>query len=330
MPPVADRVLKLMQDANSIATNTNLDAINHRFVQKLDIDAANGDAYAKEVVRKIEDALPPPGTIQDHASVRAIRTHVAEAKIFYRLRAALGIRRVPESKVQNVKTADFEVTFGNGVDTATFPTEIKAPDFVGGDAACNKHMDRALDAKIEVERQTRAGQSFAAASYRVSPWGDSPTVGKVTAALIDKIRQNVKRDQLAGKHGGILIIDLPKWHLPLGASADKETCRTYRHVDGTTSSGILWHTAFGKLNDPLTDFDGRADQPLAKTGIMHEYSEITVLSFCVSGTFCSFVRPMQNNMDALVREMLCEFSHYANDDETPNVKLFPGHRLNEW
>ncbi len=304
-----ERVLKLMQDTNDHSSSPNLNQVDYRYVEKLEVEAAAGDLYAREILRRIEEQLRT-ATIQDHEQHRRIRTACAEARIFYRLKGEVGITRVPEGEV---KRPDAVIAFAG----RDFYVEIKAPDWVGGNQSLDEHMLENLETvKIPLEQASQGGAVFAARYQRVAPWKTNRPK-EIIEKLIEKIVQNVKEDQLRAGDS-LLVVDLPRWHLPLVTAPRLEVRQQYVNEDGggEPGSGILWHVAFGTLGmivHGILGVEGADPGPLEREGILVRFPWLKALCFHSAGEFFGFVRQETYFGDPDLAELLNRFVTLGND-----------------
>lgn len=183
------------------------------------------------------------------------------------------LARIPG--VHGVKTPDFE-TVGN---PSKMYFEVKTVSVVGGDFGIADSLNGAMDANIRIAEQIKGGARIAMAEQSIAPYGDKPHTenGSLTAVintLIDKARQNLKKDQF--KHQDTFLV------LNLSVLEPFETSKAALRpsypskLDYVASvTGELWMAAFGQpgmLVQTIPEFPGKPaiEGLLSRTGILSD------------------------------------------------------------
>jgi hypothetical protein len=290
MPKLKDDLLKLMQGINSVGKSLLIDYIKLDFIEKMETEAFRDDFFNETVNQLNIFTQKALANIEDYASLEGLKNKYSEAFIFSKLRALLVIDKVPES---NTKTPDFCAKF-RGHDIYL---ELKSLNIFGGALKHQEIMLDGLAARIDAETQIKSGNIIGIGVQIIDPYkkhGKNSSDGSprlIIESLIDKINQNIKKDQyLMGDT--ILILDLSD-QLPLLSTPMQSIQKNYRGGTGADhASGELWHVAFGKLGEEIyrpTHIDGidHSDGMLEKQGILIEHRYIKGIAFHVNGLIYS-------------------------------------------
>jgi hypothetical protein len=188
------------------------------------------------------------------------------------LERGVTLTRIPESNLE--KRPDFKLTI-QGQDVYF---EVKTLSVVGGDAGILEALEASLTAKLSLEEQQRAGVRISSAVSVVQPFGKAPYVKGLVKGpievLIDKFRQNLKKDQF-GSGPTFLVLNLSLFPF-------SNILRNLRPTFWTDNpfpmpvTGRSWMLAFGRqgyLVHGIAEFEGKPaiDGTLDKEGILTEY-----------------------------------------------------------
>lgn len=302
MSVIRDKLLKLMQEVNSVGSSFPMQYVKLDFIAKMELEADSNCVF-KEALTKIETlANKALKNIVDFNSLIGIKNIYSEAYIFSKLRSLLFIEKIPEN---SNKSPDYKVKFRD----EDIYIELKSLNMLGGTLKHRDIMTGSLDSIIEAENQVRRGSRSGFGIQVIQPYlslnkeYDSRSVRLVIESLIDKINQNIKEGQYS-LGDTVLLVDLsdqlPLISKPSQAIQDKH----YDDTGNTYVSGELWNVAFGKLEDQISkpaEFEGadNADGMLLKEGILIRHPYIKGLIFHVNEGFYSIAEITEYNLNVV-------------------------------
>ncbi len=295
---VKDKLLALKQEINSVGSSFPMLYVKLDFIEKMELEEEKNTIF-KETLTKIDKLADKAlKNIEDYSSIIEIKNNYSEAYIFSKLQAFLHIDKIPE---RNSKTPDYKVKF-RGKDIYI---ELKSLNMVEGTLKHKDIMNSSLDSKIAAEEQIIEGSKVGIGVQVVQPYFKSNKESKIGSirlvieSLIDKINQNIKKEQYSLGET-ILLVDLSD-QLPLFSEPFEAIQEKYiDKLTGEETSGELWNVAFGKINDQITkpaEFEGAddLDGKLEKEGILIRHPYIKGLIFHVSENFYSIVEFTKDN-----------------------------------
>lgn len=297
---VKDKLLKLMQEINSVGSSFPMLYVKLDFVEKMELEEEQNPTF-KEALTQIDYlANKAIKNIEDYNSLIEIKNIYSEAYILSKLQSLLNIAKIPE---RDSKTPDYKVRFRGG----DIYIELKSLNMLGGTLKHREIMHDSLDSKIAAENQINKGARVGFSEQEVQPYlshnkkYDPRSTRLVIEALIDKINQNIKEEQYS-LGDTILLIDLSD-QLPLISKPSEAIQETYYDECGKNQvSGELWNVAFGKLDDQIfkpADFEGadNFDGNIEKEGILISHPYIKGLIFHASEDFYSVAELTENNLN---------------------------------
>ena len=163
MGTVRDKLLKLIQEINSVGSSFPMLYVKLDFVEKMEVESCQNrvfDYAIKEIDKLTNKALK---NIEDYNSLLEIKNTYSEAYIFSKLQSLLVIEKIPEERN---KTPDYKVQY-RGKDLFI---ELKSLNMFGGTFKHKEIMNESLDSKIDAEEQTRAGKSVGFGEQVIQPY----------------------------------------------------------------------------------------------------------------------------------------------------------------
>jgi len=280
------------------------------------IDSFVGDRAATEIVQnRIEEirewVVRCLGDIDNVKNFVALKEKFSELLMFTKL-----ARRYPTQAIRKTPTPtpDFRVTFR----TLEFFVEMKSLNLINAEGNHRSIMNDALGSKIEMERQVKEGKRFASSFFVIQPYRrgnnyDPDSTSAVVEALIEKVDQNISRDQFTFGPT-ILLLDFSDQLLLHGSPSgnlQREFVCNAENVP-VPQSGELWHLAFGTVGMPMKrviDFEGldETDAPLNREGILRKHNFIAGLAVHHEGKFWGTALRRRENINAVeFLQDLCE------------------------
>ncbi len=327
-----DRILKLKQDTSSITENPVLNAFELSECESIDVHAST-DKFVEEKRKLCLNNLSE--LLVDFASkYKQAYEEYNEAVIYIALtKKFTKVERVPEGAT---KTPDLQIR-----DDGEFPfqvyAEVKALSFLDGDLNYKEAQQSGVAARIDIEQQLAKGKRIAFGTTVISPFlknKKAPTTRELIEIYINKITQNIKRDQYSLGET-VLIVDIKQ--LLLGSNWDDSAVSIYMEYQfHSIASGVLWNAAFGKVGHPVyrpIEFEGKpnTDGELAKNGVLVENDCIKALVFVTYKNFTEpryigFIRTKDIDTPAgIFTSKLCSF---YNDEENSEAWRVLGGGLN--
>lgn len=271
---LATKFAARLAEARSTATNAHLIFLSDSV--KAVEEASRDNAALQDFVSQLDKMLNEPNFALVPKLTNDFAQTLGEAH-FWSLCKDRGVelKRVPEQPQHSVKTPDFESI---GLSPKLY-FEVKTLSVVGGDFGIAKMLDGAVDANIAVEAQINAGARIAMAEQCVTPYGDKPYAGNgaltaVISTLVDKARQNLKKDQF--KHPNtFLVVNLSIIGPFEATTAALRPSYPSKNLYIASVTGELWMAAFGKpgmLIQTMPEFEGKPaiEGVLPTTGILSD------------------------------------------------------------
>jgi hypothetical protein len=248
-------------------------------------DDAIGDrsmrTFVEDMLRKLQAENAKPR----HEVFRQVFDVYSEALVCRLLRergaGQFTIDKISETKVSGPDFACKLVTQQGGVDRILeFYIEVKALDIVNAPQRLPEMLDKAMEVRIEIERQQRVGKRVSIASGEIAPYRgfgtdesyDPRSIRQVIETLIEKAAQNFKSTQFQ-RGPTFALANLLRLPLP-GQGASTLAPFFYDDFDGGACvSGVLWHMAFGRLGAPIHRWPnfagaGTMDGELQRAGLL--------------------------------------------------------------
>jgi len=339
---LVEKFNKSLQSTKDVASNSYLTFLRET-AQKVE-SAANSEPTLIYYVDKLIVLVDQPNLALDARLTNEFAQALGEAHfLMLCLGKGLSLTRIPE---QNHKTPDFLLN----KDALNLYFEVKTLSVVDGQSGIKRHLDDSLDANIEIEKQLRAGKRVASAVSVVQPYGEKPYQqgkGLITAVietLIEKTRQNIKRDQYSNTNS-FLVVNLSIIHPFRTDNCVLRPVYCDDYLFRKPVTGDLWMLAFGKpgmLIHGIPEYGGEPgiEGILAKYGILSdpEFDNIAGILLMVHpqhkpveiwGLFSSerYVQWEENNPDitATIRTLIGD---NWNDDVDSNGWVLQGSRHN--
>jgi len=250
--PATRAYLKVYHNVDEISSSYSLTAINLDDLRTFDLKAHKNndlDAFRNELTSKLEKIA----SIDDVTAFSQVFEIYGEIVGYRYLRGReLKVTRLAERKGK--ETPDFKCDLSDGKE---FFVEVKTFDIVGGDLRKREMMEDALDIRIELEEQRNAGRFIASATTEIAPYRkhhetdtyDPRSLVGVIDTLREKFRNAFKEGQFNdGPTFALVVMD--RLILPGG----KFSLAPYyydNYADGSISSGVLWHMAYGCPGTPI-------------------------------------------------------------------------------
>lgn len=289
-----EKILSLKQNVNLVGASPHLDYIKTEFVEKIELES-HKDIVFKSAFDKMYRLVDKCAIcIEDYESIRELKNAYSEAYMYSKLKSLLVIDKVPEALT---KTPDFKVTFAG----SPIYVETKALNMADGSFNDRRHMNAALDVKLELEKHTRKDGDFRSGSYSVQSCESSnkPYVlgtTNIIQVLIDKIDNNLKKDQF-NLGDTVLLVDICDL-LPVPFPQDSIQ-EVYDRRDGCKVSGVLWHTAFGSVDSLIyegSEFAGKfVTKQLDREGILNSSPFVKGLIFHINENFYALAKVADQN-----------------------------------
>jgi hypothetical protein len=269
---LVEKFIKSLQSTHDVANNSYLSFLKAA-VEKVE-SAANSDPRLIHYVDKLISLINQPSFALDGRLTNEFAQTLGEAHFFVLcLEKGISLTRIQE---QSHKTPDFQLKIG----ALDLFFEVKTLSVVDGQIGISKHLDDALDARIEIEEQLKEGKRIASAISVIQPYGAKPYIkgkGTITAVietLIEKTRQNIKRDQYSNENS-FLVINLSI--IPPCCTENYTLRPAYPddYLFNKAVTGDLWMLAFGKpgmLIHGTPEFEGKPciEGILNKFGILSD------------------------------------------------------------
>ena len=302
MNVIRNKLLKLKQEINSVGSSFQILYLKLDFVDKMELEAGSNLIFKDaliEMEKLIDKALK---NIEDYNSLTELKNIYSEAYILSKLQALLSIEKIPE---KSTKTLDYKVNFRE----KNIYIELKSLNMLDGNIKHRDIMTESLNSKIDAEEQIKKGSKAGFGTQEIQPYFsqnkeyDLRSIRLVIESLIDKINQNIKKDQYS-LGDTVLLVDLSD-QLPLISMPSQAIREKYYDDMGNTDvSGELWNVAFGKLEDQIfkpAEFVGEEnpDGKLLKEGILITHPYIKGLIFHASENFYSIAEIKTNNLNVI-------------------------------
>lgn len=311
-------ILRLKQDISVFSVNPVLDAFNLDDCSKLD-----SDYYSDNFIRKkIDECLNLLDDIGLDYSPKFNSAYEKynEAVIYYYSKNKFQFYPIKEGKNP---TPDFEIIFTGDISSGIY-LEVKALSYLQGSLNYMAAQDEGLNSRVKTEEQLKSGKKITFSELIISPYqknGKQPTKRELIEIFIEKIKQNIKKEQYdLGET--ILLVDTKQ--LVLGSRwADSAIALYQEKLCQSIASGLLWHVAFGKIGNMIfqpIEFEGskNTDGLLGKDGILSEHDFIKGLIFVVYENFeirknIGFYR--NEEQDCNSAKFINDFCDFWNDDK---------------
>jgi hypothetical protein len=312
------RILQLKQEISQLSINPVLNVFNLDECKLLDADYVN-DPFVKEKVDSTLNLLRDL-KVDFNPKYKSAYEEYNEGVIYLRIKSQyINTFRIPET---STPTPDFHV-----VDTNKYPfdinIELKSLSFLDGNLNYRNAQEAGLEAQIRTEEQINEGQSIVFSETVISPFlknNKIPTTRELIEIYIDKINNNIKREQFK-ERDTVLFIDIKQ--LLLGSLWNQSAVAFYQEkMTKSIVSGVLWNTVFGKENNLILkpiEFEGKnnVDSILTKTGILHDHDYIKAIVFATyenfdERKFIGFIRQSDSSSQTL--NFISGFCDLYNDD----------------
>jgi hypothetical protein len=307
-------LLPLHQALSSVSHNHALSYLGKENIEL--IDSFTGDEAATETVQKRIEGLRTwvdrcLADIDNVNNFVALKEKFSELLMFTKLARRYPTQAIPET---TTPTPDFYVKFR----TLDLFVEMKSLNLLNTEANLRSIMNDALESKIETEHQVKQGRRVAMSHFVIQPYRrsdnynpDSTTA--VVEALIEKVDQNIGRDQF-GFGSTILLLDFSNQLLLHGSPRDNLKREFVCNAENVAvpQSGELWHLGFGAVGMPMKrviDFEGldENDAPLSREGILRKHDFIAGLAIHHEGKFWGAALRSRQNINAVeFLQELCE------------------------
>ncbi len=317
MSTIRDKLLKLKQEINSVGSSFPMLYIKLDFIEKMELEADQNTAF-KEAVSQINQLADKAlKNIEDYSSLTEIKNIYSEAYILSKLQSLLHIHKISET---DSKTPDYKVKFRGG----DIYIELKSLNMLGGNLKHKDIMNESLDSKITAEEQIKKGAKVGFGGQEIQPYlshnkeYDPRSTRLVIESLIDKINQNIKKEQYS-MGDTILLVDLSDQLLLLSRPSEAIQEKYFDDMGNTQVSGELWYVAFGRLGDQIlkpAEFEGadNLDGELQKEGILISHPYIKGLIFHASEDFYSVAELTESNTH------ITSFLEYLSKDHVFKTK----------
>lgn len=311
-------ILKKKQETNAITHNWVLcqfDSEACKEIERLSLS----DKFIKKQRNSIIKLLKQTGIDYNDKQKQAFEEY-NEAKTYLDLKKKFII--IPIPKKPSVKTPDFKISYK----ARDFHIEMKTLSMLEGSLNHIEVQKRGMDAKIEIERQLKAGKNFASAETVISPYQkgnsrDDSTL-HIVNSIIEKIDQNIKLGQVEYENG-VLLVDMKQ--LGIIGKIKSSIMPVYSSRDNNIISGCLWHVAFGNIGNRIykpIEFEGKSniDGILQKEGILIKYPTLKMLAFQVYEGNQSKIVVLHRYEDFDdIQGFIYKFSFAYNDNKNTNA-----------
>lgn len=266
-----EKYIESLQNTKDIAINSYLTFLQDA-VKKVE-GAANNEPTLTNYVNKLVAILAEPNFALDGNLTNEFAQTLGEAHFFVLcLEKGIALNRITE---QDRKTPDFRLN----KNTLSIFFEVKTLSVVEGQNGIHRDLEGSFKAQIEIGKQLRAGKRVAFAESVVQPYGGKPyekgkrEVTAVIETLIEKTRNNIKRDQFANANS-ILVLNLSIIH-PFRTDSFVLRPAYFDPRSDQVVTGDLWMLAFGKpgmLIHGIPEFEGKPgiEGILGKCGILSD------------------------------------------------------------
>lgn len=266
MESLYDKFVNTLCKAETVATNCYLTLLKDkvRF-----IEGYSSDSYVGESIKELLNIISRDGFALNGESTNKFAQLLGETYFYcICLSKKQSIKRVPECS--NNKMPDF-CLFLKDNNKVFF--EVKTLSVVDGERQINRHLEDTLDAKIKIDEQLHSGKNIAFSETEIQPYSSKEnSITTVINTLIEKCRQNIKRDQF--KLGStFLVVDLS---LIPPFRTDSRGLMSAHCEDSQVITGDLWMLAFGEIGMLIHGFPDFEERPciegkLDKIGLLQEY-----------------------------------------------------------
>lgn len=324
---IHDKILNLLKESNSIATNTILRSIDLNLLKNFEEKAKTDNVY-KRKLKNIESNLKGL-TFEYNKKYQDIYTTYNELVIYEFLSEKVKTEMVDEVKGQ--KTPDFKL-----INEESFCySDLKTLNFVSGNLNYIEIEKDSFEINVKSEESIKKGRSenrrvHFSEPLVISPWKkdgkDQYDLKYIIEELISKLEANYKAQQINYENtNGIYLIDTGQLHIPISLEQGLPVMEgpLYRELN----SGILWNAVFGQIGDPVynwIEFEGKPNikNRLEKNGILNDESfrELRAVAF-ITSTFeekriIGFHRSRETDESVLgILHKICDF---VNDETNSN------------
>lgn len=249
--PATAAFLNVCHFLNEYSSSHSLSAIDLKTLRAIDLEA-HCDRVLDELMQELRSRLEKAPDIDEVTAYSQVFEAYGEVIAYRFLRERMPTEKVRERKGQ--QTPDFRC---RPEGSRPFYVEVKTFDIVGGQPRNRAMMDDALESKVHLEKQMRAGKAVAHAVTEVAPYRksgetdgyDSYSLIRVIETLHDKALQCFKQGQF--KDGPTLALAVTD-RLPLMSGPFDLAPYYYSDSnDGGIASGVLWHMAYGRPGTPI-------------------------------------------------------------------------------
>ena len=326
-----EKFLKIKQDTFSLTFNPLLSCFDQNKLSIIDNEEVN-DSFLAERKKNILNLVKDIKINFDSKLISAYDEY-SEAMTYLKLKSKFDkVTKIHETKS---KTPDFKIEFTSNhndqsKDCVVF-AELKSLSFSAGNINYKNTMDQASESQIAIEKQIKSGKNICFGVTSVQPFNknnnnyDHTSIKDVIQIIIEKIDQNIKKDQFS-QGNTILIIDLKQLQLPFsfiegGVPVFQE--KQYNSI----VSGIQWNVSFGKAGHLIykpIEFEGEEniEGELERDGILLKRDWIKAIVFLVYSFSEEEPKITGLNKKGLINDCVEEFLHrlcdFRNDDKNSN------------
>jgi hypothetical protein len=294
-------LLPVHQSISTYGTSALIMYCTKNRAQELEEKAKSNSTVADYINKIKELSSSMTNKIEDYSIAIDLKNLFSEALMYVRLSELGSIEKIPES---DYKSPDFKFTTSKN----SIFIENKALNMSGGNVIHNDIMQDGFKNKLELEKKLKSKKQAVIKEQVVQPYiyssnekYDKFSTRLVTETLINKVSQNLKKDQF--NHGQtILLIDF-SGQLLLHDSASDHSKKTFINQDTHSEvSGELWYLAFGKKDDQMfkhIEFEGLSndDGKLQTSGLLNSHDYIKGIIVHYEDTFWGFVLNKNGSRD---------------------------------
>jgi len=320
---LANKILKLKQETNSIAANPILDSIEVAKVKAFENKAQTNNDY-KRKLKVIENALVGLSYVYDK-KYQDIFNAYNELVVFELLTAKVKANFINEIKGE--KTPDYQIFLNQ---KEFIFSDLKSLHFVDGNLNYIDIQEQGFKSKIGFEKEiknSKKGIHFSRDPITVSPFRKGNNLNHhnlnvIIEGLISKGINNYKSEQIKYQGiNGLYLIDVTQMFI---RPEFEEGLPVYNaKLYGELNSGILWNVAFGEIGDPTynwIEFEGKPNigKRLMKNGLLKDdnLKDLVAVAFITgfddNKKIIGFHKLIENN-DTLLT-LLYKICDFVNDE----------------
>ncbi|WP_417353514.1 hypothetical protein [Flavobacterium alkalisoli] len=324
---IHEKILALLRESNSVVTNTLLQSIDLKLLEKFERKAESDNTY-KRKLKDIESNLNGL-TFEYNKKYQEIYNTYNELVVYEFLSDKLKTEMVNE--VKGKKTPDFKLTH----DETFCYSDLKTLNFASGNLNYLEIEKESFDINVKTEAtvkrdRARGRRVHFSEPLVISPWKkdgcDQYDLKYIIEELISKLIANYKSKQINFNGSkGIFLIDVGQLLIPTSLEQGLPVMAGPLYKE--PNSGILWNAAFGQIGDPVynwIEFEGKPNikNRLEKNGILSDisYEDLKAIAFITSTheekRIIGFHRSMETDESVLtILNQICDF---VNDETNSN------------